>query len=266
MDLSVSSRSAISLENVILGYYPKKVPLFAPISLDIPHKSLNVIVGANGSGKSTLLHTIAGTLKPIDGNVFIDNNEISRLSVRKKARLVSLTYTERIYSGGLTVRELVQMGRHPYTGFLSYLSKKDHQIVTNALNDIGISHKANEFLSDISDGERQKAMIARALAQQTPFMLFDEPTNFLDAASRLEILALIHRLVQEKNVTVLLSGHDISHMLNLADNVITVIPENEAPVKLNPVDSDEANQRLNEIFLSRGVHYDDASHDFALST
>lgn len=255
--------NTIRIQNLGIGHNGQL--LFKPFSLEIPPGELTVMIGENGSGKSTLLHTIAGTLKPVSGSVKIGENVITNMSVKKRARLLSMTYTERAVSGGLTVKELVEMGRHPYTGFLGHLSKDDKGIIDRAMESVGISHKAESFLSDISDGERQKAMIARALAQQTPIMLFDEPTNFLDAASRLEILDLIHKLVKDKNITAILSGHDIASMLSIADNVITVLPQDENAVEISSTNDSKTAVRLNEIFKERGIIFDPVIKDFKIS-
>ncbi len=256
------NQPAISLHDAAIGYQGR--PLFDAVSLDIAAGTLNVIVGANGSGKSTLLHTIGGNLHPVAGKVLLDGNDVTRLSRRRLARTLSLVYTERFMAGGLTVSELVEMGRNPYTGFTGRLSADDRAIVARAMTDAGIAAKADAFLSDISDGERQKAMIARALGQQTPIMLLDEPTNFLDAASRLEILTLIASLVRERGITVLLSTHDTPQALALADNVITVLPTETPPIACTPVDSPLTNQRLGRVFADRGVVFDPSRRDFVL--
>lgn len=255
--------SAISLTDLEVGYRGRGL-FNKKIDLEIPAATLNILMGANGSGKSTLLHTISGSLQPVAGQIRLLNKNISELSHRKLAQMLSIVYTERITAGGLTVTELVQMGRQPYTGFTGRLSGNDKEIAEAAIEDVGIIHKKDSFLSDISDGERQKAMIARALAQQTPVMLLDEPTNFLDAASRLEVLGLIHNLVEERGITVLLSTHDIAAALSMADNVITVLPHADIPVQINEVRSDEAINRLRSVFDGHNVEFDVEIGDFVL--
>lgn len=252
--------SAIKLHNLAVGY--KGVPLLPPFNLEIPKGTINVIVGANGAGKSTLLHTIGGTVPPIGGSVEIMGQSVRSLSYRQLARLVSFVYTDRLRSGGLTVRELIEMGRHPYTGFLGRLSDDDRKITEKAIADVGIEAKMNSFLSDVSDGELQKALIARALAQQTPIILLDEPTNFLDSASRLEILRLIRELVNQSGLTVLFSSHDTSAALNYADNVITLLPHGTPHVSINRTGSSEAAERLTAVFADRGITFNPEINDF----
>lgn len=223
---------------------------------------VTVLIGANGTGKSTLLRTIAGVQRPLGGTVMIGDTDVSAMSRRRLAQTLSFVYTDREVSGGLTVRELVEMGRYPYTGILGRLSAEDREKVNGAMADVGIIAKADAFLSQISDGERQKAMIARALAQETPVILLDEPTSYLDAASRLEILALLRRLAEEHDKTVLLSTHDTSAALTVADNVLTIIPDRVAT--LCAVGSPELAGILNDVFAARGITYDPVRRDFTL--
>lgn len=257
-----SLKAAIALDDLSIGY--KHKPLFKPFSLKIESGTFNVIIGANGSGKSTLLQTITGNLEPVQGTVFIDSKDISSLNQKEKARMISLVYTERIISGGLTVKETVSMGRHPYTGLLGRLSQDDMQIVSNAMEQVGISHKADCFLSDISDGERQKAMIARALAQNTPVLMLDEPTNFLDVASKLSVFNLVRRLTDNHGITVLLSTHDTETALEMADNILTIIHADDTPVAINKAGSNEANERLFKVFADRNITFNPLDNTFRL--
>lgn len=256
------SESAIQLENLSVGY--KGNALFGPFDIEVTKGTMNLLVGANGAGKSTLLQTVGGVIPPISGVVRISGEELGAMSHRRKSQIMSLVYTERFNAGGLTVRELVSMGRYPYTGILGRLSSQDIDLVRQAMVAVGIEHKSDEYLSDVSDGERQKAMIAKALAQNTPILILDEPTNFLDVASRLEILGLIGALVRERNITAILSTHDIGAAIELAHNVMTILPNDTKPVALDSAGSPEANSRLNRIFAERGVKYDSERHDFIL--
>lgn len=250
----MNANSGIELCKLSIGHGGKA--LLPPIDLTVPGGSLTVLVGANGAGKSTLLHTIGATLPAVSGRVLIDGEDVRAMSRKQLARKVALVYTERYTSGGLTVRELVGMGRHPYTGLFGRLSATDRAIVDEAMADTGISAKADNFVSDISDGERQKAMIARALAQQTPVILLDEPTNFLDVASRIEVMTLIKRLVTEKGLTALISTHDVSAALPLADNVLVLLPGDAEPAAVHPRDSEQTRARLERVFADRGIVFD----------
>lgn len=253
---------AIELKDLVAGYNRK--PVFGPVNAEVPAASLNILVGANGAGKSTLLQTVAGSLPPVSGNVYLDGKDVSTLSRKELSAMLGHVFTEHRSAGGLTVRELVEMGRYPYTGLLGRLSKQDSDIVAAAMERVSVADKADCFLADISDGERQKAMIARALAQNTRILLLDEPTNFLDAASRIEILALLRELVDNEDITVILSTHDVSSVLPLADNVVTLLPGASQALEITPANTPETFSRLNCIFADRNVGFDEKKGDFKL--
>ena len=253
----------IKLNNLVIGYRGRG--LFAPFSITVPSGTMNVIVGANGTGKSTLLHTVAGLLPVVAGQVVVNGKNLKQMSRRQLSQTMSFVNSERHTASGLTVREVVETGRYPFTGFLGRMSAEDRTIVNASMCDVGISHKADAYLSDISDGERQKTMIARVLAQQTPVILLDEPTNFLDAASRIETLGLIRQLTSEKGITALISTHDIPTALSLADNVITVLPDDDIPIEITPTGSEQSICRLDRIFADRRVRFDPVRSDFVPS-
>lgn len=253
--------NALILQNLTIGYGTKTV--LGDITLSIPARTTTSLIGANGTGKSTLLKTISGILRPITGKVLLNGKDLSDISRKELARQLAIVYTDRVGSaGGLTVRELVEMGRHPYTGLLGRLDRNDRRIVDRALSDLGIMDKADSFLSDISDGERQKAMIARALAQETPLIVLDEPTSFLDAASRLEILELIKSLSREHGRTVILSTHDIATSLSVSDCVITVCPTLKPTVELTEPFGESFEKRMNQVFSGRGVTFNSDIREF----
>lgn len=255
-------KSMIRTDALSIGYSGKA--LIGDCDIRVPEATLSLLVGANGSGKSTLLHTLAGSLPALGGDVLLDGVSLRKMSRKQIARKLSLVYTDKVASGGLTVREIVEMGRHPHTGFLGRLSATDREIVEKAMQDVDISHKADSFLSDTSDGERQKAMIARALAQQTPIMLLDEPTNFLDVASRLEIFGLLRNLVDARKVTVVLSTHDVAAAMPFADNLITILPDDPLPVSIVKSGTDESISRLKSVFADRGITFDAERNDFRI--
>ena len=210
--------------NLEIGYHVggEKKTVASDINISLYKGELVCLLGANGKGKSTLLRTLAGNQPALSGRVEIDGKEIGAVSKRRLAKLMSLVYTDHTQAGGLTVRELVELGRQPHTGFLGRLDAEDKIIVEKALADAGIAHKAADFVAELSDGERQKAMIARALAQETPIIFLDEPTAFLDVASKIETMRLLHRLARENDKAILLSSHDVSQALRLADRLVTI--------------------------------------------
>jgi len=192
------------------------------------HRHINValkqgefvcLLGPNGAGKSTLLKSISGFLKPIQGDVIINNTSLANITKRQLARLVSVVFTEKIAVPDMTVRELVALGRSPYTGFFGRLTASDIRKTNEAIADTGISHLANRTIINLSDGELQKAMIAKALVQDTPIILLDEPTAFLDLPSRIEIMNLLRELAINKQKAILLSTHDLDLALRMADKI-----------------------------------------------
>lgn len=213
--------SILSATNLTVGYSKGNniTPVISGMNISLEKGTLVALIGANGAGKSTLLRTIVGSQSALGGDIILNGKPIADISRRELSLLLAIVNTERTYTGGLTVRELVSLGRQPHTGFLGILGRNDKRIVESAMKDAGILHKADCFTAELSDGERQKAMIAKALAQQTPIIILDEPTAFLDVASRMETMMLLHRLAHEQNKAILLSSHDLSQSIMLADEL-----------------------------------------------
>eukprot|EP00825_Cyclidium_porcatum_P003528 TRINITY_DN11642_c0_g1_i2.p1 TRINITY_DN11642_c0_g1~~TRINITY_DN11642_c0_g1_i2.p1 ORF type:complete len:284 (-),score=14.90 TRINITY_DN11642_c0_g1_i2:89-940(-) len=161
------------------------------LNLELKAGELTYLLGPNGAGKSTLIRTLVGFQPRLAGEVSIGGRPIKGYSESEYAKLVSVVLTERSLVGGMTVRELVGMGRYPHTGYFGILRTKDHRVVERAIAQVGIAELAGKYVSELSDGERQKAMIAKALAQETPIIILDEPTAFLDLPSKPMYSALI---------------------------------------------------------------------------
>lgn len=215
------ANSLISTRNLAVGFKRdgKLVKLLSGLNLELKAGSLVALLGMNGAGKSTLLRAITGDTQPIEGTLQYDGHDVATMSLMERARFMGLVSTDRIAAGALTVTELVEMGRQPHTGFLGRLGKQDHEIVASAIESVGMTHKAQCFTASLSDGERQKCMIARALAQETPVIILDEPTAFLDVASRIETMQLLRQLAHEHGKGVLLSSHDMSQSITCADEL-----------------------------------------------
>jgi iron complex transport system ATP-binding protein len=175
------------------------------------------LVGKNGSGKSTLLRTLAGLQQPISGQILLDDKNISKLSDFQRSILISLVLTDRIEIENFTVFELVALGRYPYSSWNGTLSKDDNRIVEDALGNVNMLKMRDCFLSEISDGEKQRAVIAKALAQDTPLVLLDEPTSHLDLLNRIEIMLLLRSLSLKTKKTFILSTHELDLALKIAD-------------------------------------------------
>lgn len=219
--------SVLTTHNLSVGFTSGKTTttLMSGLNLNFGQGSLVALLGQNGAGKSTLLRAITRATSPVEGEILIDGKNIDAISQRALSRLIGLVSTDRVSAGALTVNELVSLGRQPHTGFLGRLDDGDRKIVADAIADVGITAKAGSYIAQLSDGERQKAMIAKALAQETPVIILDEPTAFLDVASRVEIMRLLHSLAHDRNKAVLLSSHDISQSLLLADELWLITRE-----------------------------------------
>ena len=222
----------VRLTDLSIGYQTKKQVTVVAEHLDaaIHSGELTCLLGRNGIGKSTLLRTLSAFQPALGGKILLRNSEnseyseISEYSDKQLSRLVGVVLTEKPDVRNMTIEELVGMGRSPYTGFWGTLHADDHRIVNEAIALVGIESLKGRFIHTLSDGERQKVMIAKALAQQTSIIYLDEPTAFLDFPSKVEVMQLLHRLAQEQQKTIFLSTHDVELSLQLADCIWLMEP------------------------------------------
>lgn len=216
-----NKKKMITLKNLVVGYPDGRHTrqLNHAANEEARDGMLTCLIGANGAGKSTLLRTIAGFQLPLEGTVLLGGNDVRALSPRQRAERMAVVLTDRPDVMCTTVWEMVATGRAPFTGFWGRLSGKDRDIVTRSLRLVGIEWMADRTVASLSDGERQKVMIAKALAQQTPVILLDEPTAFLDYPSRVEVMQLLLNIAHEEHKTVLLSTHDLDLTLHTADRL-----------------------------------------------
>ena len=206
------------LQSLSIGYSHKVIA--ADINAQIKGGELTCLIGRNGTGKSTLMRTLAGFLKPLGGSALLDGRDVSRLSLAERSHLISVVLTDRVDVDGMRVKDLVSVGRQPYTGFFGKMSSDDEEVVNKAIADVGMTDFAGRQVNSLSDGERQKVMIAKALAQQTPVILLDEPTAFLDYPSKKEMFQMLSQLCHEQGKAALVSTHDLDIALPIADSVI----------------------------------------------
>lgn len=225
-------------------------------------RELTCLLGPNGAGKSTLLRTLAGFQHPISGDVEVMGKNIRDYSGSELARQIGVVLTERMRVPNLTVAEMVGMGRSPYTNFWGHLDSADAAIVEDAMRMVGVETLAGRDIDSLSDGERQKVMIAKALAQETPIIFLDEPTAFLDYPSKVEMLLLLHRLTREKNKAVFLSTHDLELALQLADKA-WLMDRKLGVVTGTPEDLSKTG-RIGEYFDRDGIHFDPESLTFRI--
>lgn len=211
----------VELRQLSIGYQRSKgvKMVAADINATIRQGELTCLLGANGVGKSTLLRTLSAFLPKLGGSIVIRGRDISDYSAKELSRLVSVVLTEKPDISNMSVRGLVAIGRSPYTGFWGTNTADDLRVVDEALQMVGISRLADQQINTLSDGERQKVMIAKALAQQTPVIYLDEPTAFLDFPSKVEVLLLLKRICREQRKTVFLSTHDLELALQMGDRI-----------------------------------------------
>ena len=214
----------IELKDLTIGYAQKnntKV-VASGINATLHSGRLTCLIGANGIGKSTLLRTLSAFQPPLSGEIFIDSESpipLSTLTDKQLSRLIGVVLTEKPDVQNMTVFELVGLGRSPYTGFWGRLNEDDKEVVKESLRLVGIESLQDRLIQTLSDGERQKTMIAKALAQQTPVIYLDEPTAFLDYPSKVEMLTLLRHLARETGKTIFLSTHDMELALQIADEL-----------------------------------------------
>ncbi len=211
----------ITLSHLSVGYKVGHT-VVSDINLTLQSGQLACLIGENGVGKSTLLKTLTGFLPKLEGSLLLDGKDISEFSQRALARQISIVLTQKPDVQNLTVEEIIGLGRSPYTGFFGKLHANDQQIVDESITAVGIEKLKNRMIQTLSDGERQKVMIAKALAQQTPVIFLDEPTAFLDFSSKVETFQLLQRMAHEMGKLVLLSTHDLELAVRFSDTLLQV--------------------------------------------
>ena len=214
----------IHIERLSIGYPGKGgVKVVAEgICAGINSGELTCLLGANGVGKSTLLRTLSAFQPKLGGEIFIQGKEIDTYTDKQLSRVISVVLTEKCDIRNMTVTELIGLGRSPYTGFWGTLSKEDKAVVGDSVSLVGISHLAHRMVHTLSDGERQKVMIAKALAQQTPVIYLDEPTAFLDYESKSATLSLLRSIAHDMGKIVVASTHDLDIALRYTDRFVTL--------------------------------------------
>lgn len=258
-------KNHIQINHLTIGYKEKgnRKVVASDINATIKSGELTCLLGANGIGKSTLLRTLSGFQTPLEGEIIVRERPLSAYSDKELATIIGVVLTEKCELRNMTVEELVGMGRSPYTGFWGRLGKHDKEVINDSIKLVNIEHLRYQMVHQLSDGERQKAMIAKALAQQTDIIFLDEPTAFLDFPSKVEIMQLLHRLSHTSNRTIFLSTHDLELALQIADKVWLMNKENG--VRTGTPEDLSLDGSLSHFFLRKGIRFDMESGLFRIA-
>ena len=245
----------IQIESLSTGYRSKNnVTVVAhDINATINGGELTCLLGPNGAGKSTLLRTLSAFLPPVKGEITIMGRNLRDYSDRELAKTIGVVLTEKTDLRNMTVEDLIGLGRSPYTGFWGTLHKQDREIVDRAIEMVGIEPLRGRMIHTLSDGERQKVMIAKALAQETPVIFLDEPTAFLDFPSKVEIMQLLHNLSRTTGKTIFLSTHDLELALQISDTIWLL--DREKGVMIGTPEQLATDGSLNSFFNQRGIEF-----------
>ncbi len=217
----MSALPLLQAQSLAIGYHRRRhrQTVLSDLDLVVERGEFVCLLGPNGIGKSTLLRTLAGLQRPLAGRVVIDGCGIGSIRPLERARLIAVVLSERISVGALQARQMVALGRYAHGGWNGRLSVDDEAVVGRALEAVGARHLADRDCRELSDGEKQKLNLARALAQEPALIILDEPTAFLDIAARVELIALLRQLAREQDLAVIASTHDLDLALRTADTV-----------------------------------------------
>ncbi|MEQ6335561.1 ABC transporter ATP-binding protein [Sphingobium sp. MK2] len=207
------------LEGLSIGYGAPRGAVLSDLHVTVEPGSFVCVLGRNGAGKSTLMRTVSGLQAGLGGRACLNGDDIAFLRPQTRARRIAVVLTERTGSPGLTVDDVVSLGRQPFTGWQGHLTSEDRSLVLQALNQAGAARFSGRLFDDLSDGERQRVLIARAIAQTPNLMVLDEITAFLDLPGRVEIMSLLRLQARANQAIVLLSSHDLDLSLQFADSV-----------------------------------------------
>lgn len=259
------SKTILKIENLSIGYKArKKISLVAENLNTSMHKNeLTCLLGSNGAGKSTLLKTLCAFQDSLSGSIKINNKALENLNEKDISNLISVVLTDRIIIPNATVEELVGYGRSPHTGIMGTLNAKDKAIVEEAMFKSGIIHKRHNTLGQLSDGERQKAFIAKAISQDTPIILLDEPTAFLDLPAKVEIMQLLREIANKTDKSILMSTHDLDLALQLSDK-LWLLQEGGKLITGSPEDL-LLNNAFQKMFQRKGVKFDNSTGLFIVA-
>ena len=249
----------IRFQSLSLGYGSRI--LIDSLSATVKRGELTALVGRNGTGKSTLLRAITGLGERIGGDILLGDKSIDSLSTAELATMVAFVTTDKVRIANLRCRDVVALGRAPYTNWIGRMQEQDEEIVMRSMELVGMSDYANKTMDRMSDGECQRIMIARALAQQTPIILLDEPTAFLDMPNRYELCTLLQRLAHEEQKCILFSTHELDIALALCDSIALISPPQ---LHLLPTEEMVKSGYIEKLFTSGIVNFDPTTRSVSI--
>lgn len=247
----------LDIKNLSIGYQNE---IQSNINVELSQGQLICLIGPNGIGKSTFLKTISKVIPSLSGEVILQNKNLNQLNNNDLSKLVGLVLTDHIDGFNLKAKDVIQMGRYPHTGFWGKLQSKDLEIINLVIQQIQIEDLVDRPFSELSDGEKQKVMIAKALVQKAPLLLLDEPTAFLDFPTKASLLVLLRKLAKTNHLGIILSTHDIELALKTADQ-IWLFSENHQLIKGMPEDL-VLDGHINKVFENREMQFNQLSGHF----
>ena len=249
----------IRFNNLSLGYGLRT--LIDSLTGEVRCGELTALVGRNGTGKSTLLRAIAQLGEIYSGDIFLNGKPIGDISPAELSTLVAFVTTDKVRIANLRCRDVVALGRAPYTNWIGRMQQQDNEIVEQALASVGMSDYADKTMDRMSDGECQRIMIARALAQQTPIILLDEPTAFLDMPNRYELCTLLRKLAHEENKCIFFSTHELDIALELCDSIALISPPQ---LHILPTEEMVRSGHIERLFTTGIVSFDPATRSVSI--
>lgn len=259
--LKTDAKSIISTKKLGIGYTKESVIANA-IDLNISSAQLIAIIGINGSGKTTLLKTLSGLQKPLHGEYFLNEKKFASFSNQDLASKLSLVLTNQNFSKNLSVKEFISLGRHPYTNWLGMASRADQKQISNAIQEVGIEQLKHKNCDELSDGQLQKVMIARALTQDTPLIFMDEPTSHLDMYHKAQVLHLLKNITKKTQKTIVFATHEINLALQLCDEIILI---NNGKVIQGKPKLLIQQKMLLDLFPKDLIYFDEKSESFRMN-
>ena len=257
--------SILSTHTLSIGYSKGKHKTLVQqnLNLELFHGEMVCLIGPNGSGKSTLLRTLAGIQNPLEGKVLIGEKNITELSQHERALNIALVLTDKVEIENATVKDVVSLGQQPHTHWLGGLTPEGHAKINEAIRMVHLEDKSGNYLNELSDGERQRVMIAKALAQDTPLMFLDEPTAHLDLRSRVEIMLLLHKLAHNTGKGIILSTHELDLALQAADRIWLMSDKDS--MKSGVPEDLVLNGVFNAVFESEAYYFNTTNGNFSMN-